>query len=170
MSLPAGSGGTYRIAMVCLGNICRSPTATVVLAAKLEQAGLTTVTVSSAGTGDWHLGGPMDPRASSTLQSAGYDGSSHRARQFSAPWYDDLDLVLTMDAVNYHDVVAMAPDAEAEQKVRMFREFDPEADADDLDVPDPWHGGLDDYARVLEIVERTTDALVEELRLSGVTG
>lgn len=163
MSLPAG-GAPYRVATVCLGNICRSPVAAVVLAAKLKRVGLADrVSVRSAGTGDWHVGGPMDPRASSSLQSAGYDGSLHRATQFIGSWYDDLDLILVMDGSNFRDVTAMAPDEGARAKVRMFREFDPEAESDDLDVPDPWYGGPADYALVLEIVERTTDDLVDTM-------
>jgi len=163
MSLPEG-GDPYRVATVCLGNICRSPVAAVVLAAKLERTGLSDqVSVRSAGTGDWHVGGPMDPRASSSLQSAGYDGTRHRATQFTGSWYDELDLILVMDGSNFRDVTAMAPDDQARSKVRMFREFDPDAADDDLDVPDPWYGGPDDYALVLEIVERATDGLVGHL-------
>ena len=90
MTLPAPrEPGHYRIALVCLGNICRSPMAHVVLEARLAEAGLSdVVTVASSGTGDWHVGKPMDERAAATLHEAGYDASHHRARTFDAGWHD----------------------------------------------------------------------------------
>ena len=90
----------YRIAFVCLGNICRSPMADVVLTARVEEAGLADrVTVASSGTGDWHVGHPMDHRAAATLAAAGYDPTRHRAQQFAASWLDEFDLVLAMDKI-----------------------------------------------------------------------
>ena len=119
---------TYRIALVCLGNICRSPMAHVVLEDRLAEAGLDDrVEVASSGTGDWHVGDPMDPRAAATLSAAGYDPTRHRARTFSPDWYAENDLILAMDASNYADIVDQAPTVEQAQQVRMFREFDPEA-------------------------------------------
>jgi protein-tyrosine phosphatase len=149
----------YRIVLVCLGNICRSPMADVVLTDRLERAGLgDRVEVASAGTGGWHVGGPMDERAAALLTRHGYDATRHRARQFQADWFDDADLVLAMDAANLADLVAQAPDA---GRVRMFREFDPRAGGDgELDVPDPYFGGDEGFEQVLEMVERTCDALV----------
>ena len=99
--------GPYRIALVCLGNICRSPMAHVVLAAAVDEAGLADrVEVTSSGTGDWHVGQPMDRRAAAVLTAAGYDASRHRARQFDASWLDDHDLVLAMDESNLKNVVS----------------------------------------------------------------
>lgn len=167
LPLPRHSGEPYRIAVVCLGNICRSPVGQVVLAAKLDDAGLTgRIETRSSGTGDWHVGDPMDERAATSLRGAGYDPSAHRAVQFDSSWFDEFDLILAMDSSNYRTITALAPgDADA-GRVRMFREFDPRRDpasADDIDVPDPWYGGPDDYALVLTIVERTTDELVAQL-------
>ncbi len=154
---------TYRVALVCLGNICRSPMAHVVLERRLAEAGLADrVEVASSGTGDWHVGHPMDPRAAATLSAAGYDPTRHRARTFSTDWYAENDLLLTMDASNYADVVDQAPTVEQAQQVRMFREFDPEA-GEDLDVPDPYYGRDDGFAEVLAMIERTTDELVARL-------
>ncbi len=97
--------GTYRIALVCLGNICRSPTAHVVLEQRLADAGLADrVEVASSGTGGWHVGNPMDSRAAATLSAAGYDPSRHRARQYDASWPAAYDLVLVMDEANLADV------------------------------------------------------------------
>ncbi len=158
-------GRPYRVAVVCLGNICRSPIAHVVLRQALERAGISDrVEVDSSGTGDWHLGHPMDRRAAAALAGAGYDGSSHRAQQFTEDWYDRHDLILAMDESNFRDVSALAPDAEtAKDRVRMFRDFDPRADYGDREVPDPYYGGDDGFTHVLRIVERTSEGLADAL-------
>ena len=103
-SLPAPTGTPYRIAFVCLGNICRSPMADVVLTELVDDAGLATkVEVSSCGTGTWHLGEPMDPRAAVQLLAEGYDASAHRAKKFEPDWLEQ-DLVLAMDAKNLAEI------------------------------------------------------------------
>jgi protein-tyrosine phosphatase len=156
MTLPPQHGpGSYRIAVVCLGNICRSPMAHVVLAARVVDAGLD-VTVDSFGTGDWHIGRPMDSRAAATLTAEGYDASRHRAAQFTSALVDDFDLVLAMDSDNLADLRALGVD----ERLRRFRDFDP---AGPGDVPDPYFGGPDRFGEVLAMVERTSDALVGEL-------
>lgn len=151
-----------RVVFVCLGNICRSPMADVILQHRAADAGLD-VEVASSGTGDWHVGEPMDPRAAATLSAAGYDPSRHRARTFTSEWFARHDLILTMDAANHADVLAMAPTAEDRAKVRMYRSFDPEADDPAAEVPDPWFGGPDGFDVVLQIVERTTHEIVRHL-------
>ncbi len=154
----------FRIALVCLGNICRSPMAQVVLEDRLERAGLDDrVQVASAGTGGWHVGDPMDPRAAATLAAAGYDPTRHRVRTFSTDWYAEHDLLLAMDASNRADMADQAPTVEALEQVRMFREFDPEASEDDDEVPDPWYGGAEGFAEVLAMVERTADEIIVRL-------
>ncbi|WP_426245562.1 low molecular weight protein-tyrosine-phosphatase [Nocardioides sp. LHG3406-4] len=159
----AAASGPYRIALVCLGNICRSPMAHVVLESKLREAGLAgTVEVASSGTGDWHVGRPMDTRAAAALTGGGYDGSAHRARQFDATWLDH-DLVLVMDEANLADVRALGGSAD---RVRLFREFDPVDPGSD--VPDPYYGGEDGFREVLTMVERTSAALVAALRAARV--
>jgi protein-tyrosine phosphatase len=161
---PREGRSTYRIALVCLGNICRSPMAAVVLEARLETAGLADrVRVASAGTGCWHVGERMDQRAAATLVAHGHDPSRHRAAQLEAAWFDRFDLLLAMDAANLQDVRALAPDDETAARVRLFREFDPVAVADDREVPDPWFGGQDGFDLVLAIVTRTADELVRRL-------
>lgn len=160
MDLPAPTGSPYRIAIVCLGNICRSPMAAVVLTELLDRAGLSDeVEVASAGTGDWHVGSPMDPRAAATLLAGDYDPTGHRARQFDAGWFDH-DLILAMDADNYRNITALGPPGPS-GRVAMFRDFDP-IDAG-TDVPDPYYGGEDGFDNVLEIVERTSRAIVTDL-------
>jgi protein-tyrosine phosphatase len=151
---PARSPGEYRIEVVCLGNICRSPTAHVVLAERIADAGLAErVSVSSSGTGDWHVGGPMDARAAATLTAAGYDATRHRARQWSGN--DAADLVLAMDAQNLADIGG------ADDRVMPFRSFDPVEPGGD--VPDPYYGGDSGFEEVLAMVERTAEALVAAL-------
>lgn len=157
--------GRYSVAVVCLGNICRSPMAHVVLESEVEAAGLADrVEVVSAGTAGWHEGKPMDRRAAATLTTHGYDASRHSAQQVPPSWLTDLDLVLAMDHSNLadlHDLVddgAHAPDADA--RVRLFRDFDPLATADDREVPDPYYGEDDGFEQVLRMVRRTSAALV----------
>jgi len=154
--LPAPDGTPYRIAFVCLGNICRSPMADVVLSRLVEDAGLSDkVAVSSCGTGDWHLGQPMDPRAAGQLHAEGYDASAHRAQQFDPSWLEQ-DLVLAMDAKNLADIT---DGRGASERVRRFRSFDPLVSESgvpaDLDVPDPFYGGEEGFVDPIRIVERT---------------
>jgi low molecular weight protein-tyrosine phosphatase len=163
-SLPAPTGSPYRIAFVCLGNICRSPMADVVLSTLVDAAGLATkVEVSSCGTGTWHLGEPMDPRAAVQLLAEGYDASTHRAQHFEPDWLEK-DLVLAMDAQNLADITEGRG---ADDRVRMFRSFDPlvagSSDPADLDVPDPFYGGDEGFAEVIAIVERTCRRILTEL-------
>lgn len=165
---PARTPGRYSVALVCLGNICRSPMADVVLQHRLAEAGLDDrVRVASSGTGDWHIGHPMDRRAAATLTTAGYDATRHRAQQFGRSWLDEHDLVLAMDAQNLSDVLAGAgPDngphhGPHEERVRLYRDFDPREPGGD--VPDPYYGGDSGFEEVLDMVERTSTALVAAL-------
>ena len=151
--------GRYRVALVCLGNICRSPMAHVVLESRLDDAGLgDLVEVTSSGTGGWHVGNPMDPRAAATLTQAGYDATRHRARQYDASWADRNALVLAMDhdhPDNLNDLGGVSP------RVMLFRAFDPVEPGGD--VPDPYYGGDAGFEEVLSMVERTSDNLVAAL-------
>lgn len=169
MNLPAPNlpaprrPGRYGIAVVCLGNICRSPMAHVVLEARVDDAGLAgRVRVESAGTGDWHVGDPMDGRAAATLRAADLDPSLHRAQQVDPAWFAELDLVLAMDAANLRDLRALAGThgGAEEARLRLYRDFDPLGRGD---VPDPYYGGSDGFEEVLTMVERTSIALVAAL-------
>ncbi|MDX6371992.1 MAG: low molecular weight protein-tyrosine phosphatase [Nocardioidaceae bacterium] len=154
--------GQYSVALVCLGNICRSPMADVVLAQRVDDAGLAgRVSVASCGTGDWHVGQPMDERAAAVLRANGYDPSEHRAQQFSASWLATNDLVLAMDAANLEDLLRVEPAAERE-RVRLFGDFDPVEPGGE--VPDPYYGGEQGFQEVLAMVERTCAALVSALQ------
>ncbi len=148
--------GRYRVALVCLGNICRSPMAHVVLESRLADAGLDDrVEVRSSGTGGWHVGKPMDDRAAATLSAAGYDASRHRAQQYDATWPDAYDLVLVMDESNLADVGGRT------DRIGLFRDHDPVDPGGE--VPDPYYGGADGFEEVLAMVERTSDAIVTAL-------
>ncbi len=163
MSLPPPRGRPYRVCLVCLGNICRSPIAAVVLASRVADEGLP-VEVDSAGTGSWHIGEPADRRALTALRRAGYDGDAHRARQFDSSWFAARDLVLALDTTNRDDLLALAPDEDARRRVRLLRSFDPDAAAGDLAVPDPYWGDARSFDETLAVVRPAVDGLVGELR------
>ena len=158
IDLPAPrTPGRYAVALVCLGNICRSPMADVVLSERVDEAGLAgRVAIASCGTGEWHVGQPMDRRAAATLAAAGYDPSRHRERQWAGSWLDEHDLVLAMDGSNLADLGG------GSERVRLFRDFDPVDPGGE--VPDPYYGGDDGFEEVLAMVERTSATLVEALR------
>jgi protein-tyrosine phosphatase len=167
----------FRIVFVCLGNICRSPMAEFAMRRLLEQNGLgDRIEVASAGTGDYHVGEPADPRAAATLREHGYQPDGHTAAQFVAADFADADLVLALDASNAEVLRRRAPDPNAAAKVRLLREFDVVADGgaagavgDELDVPDPYYGGDDGFTHVLALVEAACRGLLEQLRTSSVT-
>jgi protein-tyrosine phosphatase len=163
---PRAPGAPYRVCCVCLGNICRSPMAEAVLREQLATAGLDRrVVVDSAGTGDWHVGGPMHGPARAQLGRGGYDGAAHRARQFDRSWLTDRDLVLAMDAANLSDLRALVPPGGDISRIRLFGEV---AGLDGAEVPDPYYGTDEDFARVLAMLEAGMSRLV--VQLAEVTG
>jgi protein-tyrosine phosphatase len=157
-----------RILFVCMGNICRSPTAEAVMRGLLRAEGLEqAVAIDSAGTGGWHAGDPPDARAVAAARSRDVvvEGA---AREVTAEDFKRFDLVLAMDRENERDLLARAPDDEARAKVRLLREFDPAAVvAGDLDVPDPYYGGAHGFDRVLDLVEAACRGLLDEVRPAG---
>jgi len=161
---PRDARRPYRICIVCLGNICRSPMAERVLAGELDRAGLSgKVTVESAGTGDWHLGEAMDSRARAELTRRGYDGSGHKARQIEPHWLARYDLLLAMDMENLANLRRMAGnEADLANRIQLIRSFDPAAPAG-AEVPDPYYGSPDDYVEVFELVEAAAKGLAAQL-------
>ncbi|WP_406628241.1 low molecular weight protein-tyrosine-phosphatase [Patulibacter brassicae] len=153
---------------VCLGNICRSPTAEAVMAGLLADEGLDDrVHVDSAGTGSWHVGHPADPRSRAAAAERGIALTS-RARQVTEADFERFDLLLAMDRQNAADLRALAPDDAAASKVRLLREFDAAAARDgDLDVPDPYHGGPRGFEHVLDLVDAACRGLLAEVRSRG---
>jgi len=157
---PREPGTPYRVCLVCLGNICRSPMAETVLRAELAAAGLDgAVVVDSAGTGDWHVGDSMDPDARAALASRGHDGSAHRARQFQASWLPRRDLILAMDARNLADLRRMARGEDAD-RIRLFGTVGGLAGGD---IPDPWGGGPDEFGHVLDLLGAAAPVIVARL-------
>ncbi|MFG2946663.1 low molecular weight protein-tyrosine-phosphatase [Streptomyces adustus] len=154
---------TYRVCFVCTGNICRSPMAESVFRAHVARAGLDDrVEVDSAGTGGWHEGAGADPRTVAVLEDGGYD-SDHTARQFQASWFPRLDLVIALDHGHLRELRRLAPTEEDARKVRLLRSYDPAA-GDDLDVPDPYYGGMDGFEGCLEMVEAASTGLLAAVR------
>jgi low molecular weight protein-tyrosine phosphatase len=152
-----------RVLFVCLGNICRSPTAEAVMARLVADADLEhAIELDSAGTGGWHVGSPPDARATAAAAARGIEMRGV-ARQVEREDFERFDLLLAMDAENHRDLRALAPNAEAAAKVRLLREFDPAAEAD-RDVPDPYYGGEDGFDHVLDLVEAACAGLLAELR------
>ena len=131
--------------------------ADAVLRAQLVKAGLDQrVQVDSAGTGDWHVGDRMDRKASIELKSNGYDGESHRARQFRPSWLAERDLILAMDTANLRALRALAPSGEAD-RIRLFGEI---GGLRGVDVPDPYYGDQADFAAVRAMLETGMSRLV----------
>ncbi|OIJ91973.1 low molecular weight protein-tyrosine-phosphatase [Streptomyces colonosanans] len=151
---------SYRICFVCTGNICRSPMAESVFRARVEEAGLDDlVEVDSAGTGGWHEGDGADPRTVAVLEENGYD-SNHIARQFASSWFSRLDLVIALDSGHLKALRRLAPCPKDAAKVRLLRSYDLTATDDDLDVPDPYYGGMDGFEECLEMVEAASIGLI----------
>jgi protein-tyrosine phosphatase len=151
-----------RICFVCLGNICRSPTAAAVMEHLVAEAGLAgRIVVESAGTGGWHVGDGPDRRAAAEARRRGI-ALHHTARRFTRPDFARFDLVLAMDEDNRRDLAAIAPDADAAAKIRMLRSFDPHSEPGAA-VPDPYYGGPDGFAHVFDLVERACRGLLDSL-------
>ena len=153
-----------RVLFVCLGNICRSPTAEGVLRTMVRDAGLEErIEIDSAGTGDWHVGSAPDERATAAARGRGItlEGA---ARTVTAADFGDWDLLLAMDRDNQRELLRRAPDDAGRAKVRLLREYDPEAVASgQLEVPDPYYGAERGFEEVLDIVERACRGLLDEL-------
>ena len=150
----------YLVSFVCSGNICRSPMAESVFREHLAKAGLAgLVDVNSAGIGGWHVGEPMDERGAQTLAAAGYP-TEHGAAK-AGPEHLGAELILAMDRGHYRALVQLVDEPDT---VRMFRSFDPAADPDDLDVPDPYYGPADGFDALLAMIEAAMPGLVEFVR------
>lgn len=153
----------YRVLFVCLGNICRSPTAEAVMRAQLQQAGLEQgIAVDSAGTSSWHIGEPPDRRAMQAAQARGYDLTPLRGRQIEPADLMQFDLILAMDEANLRDLQDLAT-TEA-QRQRLWLLGDLSSAYQGQDVPDPYFGGAAGFARVLDMIESCVAALITRLR------
>jgi protein-tyrosine phosphatase len=154
---------TFRVAFVCSGNICRSPTAEAVLRHLVEERGLgKQISVESYGVGPWHVGQPIDPRARQALRARGLDLPRHTARMIDADDIAALDLVVAIDRSHEEDLQRLAYTVEDAAKVRLLRSYDPKVGLDP-DIPDPYYGGSDGFERVLDMVEAGCRGLLDEV-------
>jgi protein-tyrosine phosphatase len=151
-----------KILFVCLGNICRSPTAEGVFRKKAADVGLIDrLTIDSAGTNNYHPGEPPDARTQHHAKLRGYDLSPQRARAVTDEDFERFDLLIAMDAMNYSTLMHRAP-AEARTKIRRIMEFAPQLKV--REVPDPYFGERGDFEYVLDLVEAASDGLVAHVR------
>lgn len=150
-----------RVLFVCLGNICRSPTAEGVLRHKLREAGLADqIEVASAGTGEWHVGQAPDKRSQAAAKLRGYDLSAQRAQQVTRADFATYDLILAMDKSNLRDLESIQPVKGKAELDLFLRRYQSGID----EVPDPYHDSDQGFERVLDLIERASDLLVIELK------
>lgn len=152
-----------RLLFVCLGNICRSPTAEAVMRHLVKEHGWQDAfDIDSAGTGDWHAGEPPDRRSAAVGARRGIPLSG-RARQVRADDFTRFDLLLAMDAQNQKDLLALAPSPEARSRVHLLRDFDP-GGTKGLGVPDPFYGGPEGFDHVFDVCLAACEGLLHHLR------
>ena len=158
------------VAMVCLGNICRSPMAAAVLSNKAQKITGVGINVSSSGTSAWHIGDGPHPTSKLVWEKAGYL-HEHRASQFKANDYFVNDYILVMDSSNFENVISLAPSQEDASKVFYLRSFDPALSHIDplsseyfkLEVPDPYNQSEDAYRTVLEMIESAVEGFIAKV-------
>lgn len=152
-----------KLLFVCMGNICRSPTAHGVFRKLVEDQQLhDRIEVDSAGTHAYHVGEKPDRRSAATALARGIDISDLKARQFKAKDFKQFDLILCMDQQNFNHVISMASNNEHEAKVKMMLSFHP--NPPHIDVPDPYYGGSAGFERVLDLVEVASERLLEQVK------
>lgn len=153
----------FRICFVCSGNICRSPMAEIVMRHIADADGYgAQVVVSSAGTGDWHVGEPADARTVAALSAAGLDASRHRAKQFETVWFNDLDLVVALDRSHERILKGWAPTEADRSKVQLLLALDPTTRGTH-DVPDPYYADSAMFEAVLATITSSCRALFDQL-------
>jgi len=145
------------VLFVCLGNICRSPTAEAVFRAR---AGDTDIQIDSAGTGAWHVGNPPDPRSRAEGERRGYSFKGQAARKVTANDFHEFDFILAMDRSNLQDLKAIKP-ADSTTMLSLFL-------PDGSDVPDPYYGGPDGFAKVVDLIEMAADYWLAQMNSATV--
>jgi protein-tyrosine phosphatase len=161
---------SLNVAMVCLGNICRSPMAAAVLSNKAKSLSHIEILVSSSGTSGWHIGEGPHPTSKLVWEKAGYS-HNHTASQFTVNDYFVNDYILAMDSNNYENILSLAPTRELSSKVFYLRSFDPvlahidplSSDYWALEVPDPYNQPEDSYRRVLTMIESAVEGFIAKV-------
>ena len=155
-----------KVLFVCMGNICRSPTAEGVFRHLVEGQGLRgRIMVDSAGTHAYHVGQPPDTRAQAAASRRGIDLSRQRARKANSGDFKRFDYVLAMDRDNYTDLTSICPPGE-EHRLKLFLDFAPGIET--RDVPDPYYGGNRGFEAVLNMVEKASEGLLEHIRRNNL--
>ena len=156
------SDAKIRVLMVCLGNICRSPTAEAMLRQKVHEAGLDDrVEIDSAGTADYHVDSPPDRRAVAHGECRGLRMQHLRGRQVERSDFERFDHILAMDEDNLADLKRIRP-AGSRAKVALLMSFAPQAGV--REVPDPYYGGAEDFEHVLDLSAAAADGFIASLR------
>ncbi|WP_303673587.1 low molecular weight protein-tyrosine-phosphatase [Vampirovibrio chlorellavorus] len=151
-----------KIMFVCMGNICRSPSAEGVFHYMVQTSGFRDhIEVASSGTDNYHVGAPADGRSHAAALNRGIDLSNHRAQQFKKHHFDEYDYILVMDRLNHDHVMRMCPHGHQE-KVHYFLDFAPQLNL--REVPDPYYGGAEGFDRVLDYIEAAAAGLLSEIR------
>jgi protein-tyrosine phosphatase len=154
--------GSISVLFVCMGNICRSPTAHGIFRRLVEQEGLADhILIDSAGTHAYHIGKPPDERAQATALKRGFDLSDLRARQAAARDFEEYDYVLAMDREN-HEILASLCPAGYEERLSLFLAYAPDLGIEE--VPDPYWGGEQGFEQVFDMLEAASLGLLEEIR------
>jgi protein-tyrosine phosphatase len=152
-----------KVLFVCMGNICRSPTAEGVFAAQVKRENLGhLIEIDSAGTHAYHVGEAPDARSQKTALQRGVDLSTLRARRVSSSDFEQFDFVLAMDRDNYQILAEICPPG-AEHKLQLFLSYAPNLEHDE--VPDPYYGGPNGFERVLDMIEEASEGLLQEIQL-----
>lgn len=152
----------FRVLFVCMGNVCRSPTAQAVFRRKLQAARIAdSVEVDSAGTHGYHIGEAVDPRTRRAAEARGYDLSGHRARKIAWQDFQDFDLILAMDKANLDNLRRIAT-PEQQKRIRLFMDYS--AHFDDDEVPDPYYGLGHTFDLVLDMIEDASAGLLKVVK------
>ena len=148
-----------KVLMVCLGNICRSPLAEGILQSKLSTESFF---VDSAGTGDWHIGSLPDKRSIALAKKYNIDLTTQRARQFKVSDFSTFDRIYVMDKSNYDNVVKLAPNTEAKNKVKLI--LNESTPGQNAEVPDPYFGGEDGFEHVYHLLDEVCNVIAKDLK------
>ena len=149
-----------KVLFICLGNICRSPTAEAVFRTRAQQAGMDVI-IDSAGTSGWHIGEPPDPRSIEAGEARGYSFTGQASRKVIRADFGEFDHILAMDNKNLAALKEICPESYL-PRIQLFLDYVPNGAV--REVPDPYYGGGDGFTHVLDLIERASDGLIAALK------